>query len=77
MILGACFMATDYSSSPVTKVGQLIMGVGCGALLFIIRVFNTSYPEGCTYAILLMNLCVPLIERVTRPRVYGEVKKHA
>ena len=77
LILGAFFMATDYASTPVTPVGKLIMGVGAGLLVFIIRNFNDSYPEGCSYAILIMNLVTPLIDRFTQPRIYGEVKKHA
>lgn len=77
MILGAFFMATDYATSPTTPLGKLIMGVGCGALLFVIRRYNPSYPEGCSYAILVMNMTVPLIERFTKPRIYGEVKEHA
>lgn len=77
LILGAFFMATDYASTPVTPVGKLIMGVGAGLLVFVIRMFNDSYPEGCTYAILIMNLLTPLIDRFTQPRIYGEAKKHA
>lgn len=77
LILGAFFMATDYSSSPVTPVGQLIFGAGCGLLLFVIRMFNPTYPEGCSYAILFMNLLTPLIDRWTMPRIYGRGKKHA
>ena len=77
LMLGALFMATDYSSSPVTPWGQIIFGVGCGALLFIIRTFNSSMPEGCSYAILFMNVAAPLIERVTTPKSFGEVKSHA
>ena len=61
----------------MTPVGKLIMGVGAGLLVFIIRNFNDSYPEGCSYAILIMNLVTPLIDRFTQPRIYGEVKKHA
>lgn len=76
LILGAVFMATDYASSPVTPVGQLIFGVGCGALLFLIRAYNANLPESCSYAILLMNVVAPLIERVTRPKTFGEVKQH-
>lgn len=77
LILGAFFMATDYASSPVTRWGQVIFGVGCGLLVFIFRAFNPSLPEGCSFAILLMNLAAPLIEKVTRPRAFGEVKNHA
>lgn len=76
LFISAFFMATDYTTSPVTPVGRIVMGVGCGALVFLIRRFSPM-PEGCSYAILLMNLCVPLIDRFTRPRIYGEVKKHA
>ncbi|MDD4796946.1 MAG: RnfABCDGE type electron transport complex subunit D, partial [Eubacteriales bacterium] len=71
LILGAFFMANDYTTSPVTAAGQIIMGIGCGVLTVIIRQLG-GYPEGVTYSILLMNLTVPLIERVTRPRALGE-----
>ncbi|WP_102411497.1 RnfABCDGE type electron transport complex subunit D [Beduinella massiliensis] len=77
LMLGALFMATDYSSSPVTPWGQIIFGVGCGVMLFVIRAFNSSMPEGCSYAILFMNVVAPLIERVTSPKSFGEVKSHA
>lgn len=73
LMLGAFFMATDYSSSPVTEKGQYIMGIGCGVLTAIIRVYG-GYPEGVSYSILLMNLAVPLIDRYTQPRIFGEVK---
>ncbi len=76
LILGAFFMATDYSSSPTTPVGKLIMGAGCALVLFVIRTFS-SLPEGCSYAILFMNLATPLIERFAQPRVFGEVKNRA
>ncbi len=76
LLLGAFFMATDYASSPITHAGRIIMGVGCGLVLFVIRAF-CSYPEGCSFAILLMNVCTPLIDRFTAPRPFGEVKKHA
>ncbi|MCD8157405.1 MAG: RnfABCDGE type electron transport complex subunit D [Clostridiales bacterium] len=74
LMLGAFFMATDYAASPVTPVGQLIMGFGCGVLTSIIRLWG-GYPEGVSYSILLMNLCVPLIDRFTEPKIFGEVKK--
>lgn len=74
LMLGAFFMATDYASSPVTPVGQLIMGFGCGVLTSVIRLWG-GYPEGVSYSILLMNLCVPLIDRFTAPKIFGEVKK--
>ena len=70
LLLGAIYMATDYSSSPITPPGQIVMGVGCGVLTYVIRVFG-GYPEGVAYAILIMNLCVPLIDRFIRPRPYG------
>ncbi len=73
VMLGGFFMATDYSSSPVTSLGKLIMGFGCGFITVIIRLYG-NYPEGMSFAILLMNLCVPLIDRYTRPKVFG-VKK--
>lgn len=76
LMLGAFFMATDYASSPVTPKGQLIMGIGCGFLTALIRILG-GYPEGVSYSILLMNLCVPLIDRYTSPKKFGEVKKNA
>ena len=76
LMLGAFFMATDYASSPVTPLGQIIMALGCGLLTTLIRIFG-GYPEGVSYSILLMNLCVPLIDRFTEPKIFGalEVKK--
>ncbi len=73
LILGAFFMATDYSSSPVTPMGKIIFAVGCGLLTALIRV-KGGLPEGVTYSILIMNVAAPLIERLTRPKVFGEVK---
>ncbi len=70
LMLGAFFMATDYASSPVTPIGQYIMGFGCGFITVLIRIFG-GYPEGVSYSILLMNLCVPLIDRWTFPRTFG------
>jgi len=70
LILGAFFMATDYVTSPITKKGQLIFGVGCGVVTFLIRRFG-GYPEGVSYSILMMNAFVPLIDRFVRPRIYG------
>ena len=75
LFLGAFFMATDYVTSPVTNVGRVIMGVGCGLFLFVIRAY-ASYPEGCSFAILLMNVATPLIDKYTMPKAFGEVKKH-
>lgn len=71
LMLGAIFMATDYATSPVTPRGQVIYGVGCGVLTVIFRYFGI-FPEGVTYAILLMNLAVWVIDRVTPPRRYGQ-----
>jgi len=78
LFLGAIFMATDYSSSPVTPIGQIIMGFGCGVLTFAIRHYG-GYPEGVAYSILLMNLFEPIIDKYTKPRVYGvnKAKKEA
>lgn len=76
LILGAFYMATDYSTSPVTVKGRLIMGVGCGLLTAIIRLYG-GYPEGVSYSILLMNLAVPLIDRYTIPRSFGGEKVNA
>lgn len=75
-ILGAFFMATDYVTSPITPWGKLVYGLGCGLITFAIRTWG-AYPEGVTYAILLMNVAAPLIDRGFRPRKYGEVKEHA
>ena len=75
-VLGAFFMATDYVTSPVTSWGRVIYGVGIGIINYTIRRWG-AYPEGTTYALLLMNIAAPLIERFTRPRKYGEVKRHA
>ena len=73
LILGAFFMATDYSTSPITPKGKIIFAVGCGLLTALIRV-KGGMPEGVSYSILLMNIMTPIIERYTRPKVFGEVK---
>jgi electron transport complex protein RnfD len=70
LMLGAIFMATDYSTSPVTKLGQIIFGIGCGLLTVFIRYFGT-YPEAVSYAILIMNTTVWLIEKISFPRQFG------
>ena len=75
LMLGAFFMATDYVTCPYTKTGRAIMGIGCAVLLFVIRTYG-SYPEGCSFAILFMNVATPMIDRFTMPRPFGEVKKH-
>lgn len=74
LFLGAFFMATDMVTSPINRKGKLFFGIGCGLLTFTIRKFG-GYPEGVSYSILIMNLLVPHIERYTRPKIYGEVKK--
>ncbi|MFO7819910.1 MAG: RnfABCDGE type electron transport complex subunit D [Halanaerobacter sp.] len=73
VVIGALFMATDMVTTPVTKIGRWIFGLGCGLLTVLIRIYG-GYPEGTSYAILLMNMFVPLIDQYTLPRVYGEVK---
>ena len=74
LLLGAIFMATDYVTSPVTKLGQVIYGIGCGVLTVVIRYFG-GYPEGVSFAILIMNCCVVLLDRIGRPRKFGAPKK--
>ena len=76
VMLGAIFMATDYATSPATAWGQIIFGVGCGALTVVFRYFGL-YPEGVTYAILLMNALVWVIDRYTAPRRFGVRKGDA
>ncbi len=71
LLLGAFFMATDYVTSPATKLGQLIFGILLGLFSGIFRMFGTA-PEGVSYAIIFCNLLVPLIEKVSRPRVFGK-----
>ena len=75
LILGAFFMATDYSSSPATPKGRIIFAIGCGLLTALIRV-KGSMAESVSYSILLMNVAAPVIEKWTRPRVFGEVKRN-
>ena len=74
LMLGAIFMATDYATSPVTKPGQLIFGLGCGLLTCFIRRFG-SYPEGVCYSILIMNCTTWLLDKYIRPVIYGAPKK--
>lgn len=74
LILGAFFMATDYVTCPYTKLGRCIMGIGCAVLLFIIRSYNNSYPEGCSFAILFMNVLTPFIDKWNAPKSFGAEK---
>jgi electron transport complex protein RnfD len=74
LMLGAVFMATDYVTSPVTKLGQVVFGIGCGVLTVLIRYFG-GYNEGVSYAILVMNCCVVLLDRIGRPKKFGAPKK--
>jgi electron transport complex protein RnfD len=76
LLLGAFFMATDWVTSPITKSGRIIFGIGCGLLVVLIRL-KGGYPEGVAYSILLMNVVTPLLDRYTRARVFGRVKSHA
>ncbi|MBQ9084003.1 MAG: RnfABCDGE type electron transport complex subunit D [Clostridia bacterium] len=73
VMLGAIFMATDYATSPATAAGQLVYGVGCGALTVFFRYFGL-FPEGVTYAILLMNACVWMLDRFAPHRRFGTKK---
>ena len=74
LMLGALFMATDMVTSPMSIKGHVIFGVGCGAVTMIIRLFG-GYPEGVSFAILVMNAFVPLIDMGTKPRIFGKPKK--
>lgn len=74
LMLGAFFMATDYVTSPMTKSGRWIMGFGCALILWLIRAFSNSYPEGCSFGILFMNILTPLIDKWTMPKTFGAVK---
>lgn len=73
LILGAFYMATDMVTTPVTRKGRWLFGIGAGLIVVIIR-FWGGYPEGVMYSILLMNMTVPLLNRYTRPRSLGEVR---
>jgi electron transport complex protein RnfD len=74
LMLGAIFMATDYVTSPMTTRGMLIFGVGIGLITVSIRLFG-AYPEGVSFAILIMNAFTPLINIIVKPKRFGEVKK--
>lgn len=74
LLLGAFFMATDYTTSPMSENGKIIFAVGCGVLTFVIRRYS-SYPEGVSFAILIMNAFVPLIDKYAHPRIFGTGRK--
>ena len=74
LLLGAFFMATDYATSPITAKGKWIFGIGCGIITSVIRLYG-SLPEGVSFSIILMNILVPHIERLTLPRAFGAEKK--
>ena len=75
VMLGAIFMATDYTTSPMNPLGKLIFGIGCGVITVLIRLY-ANLPEGVSYSIILMNILTPHIENLTRPRPFGKEKKH-
>ena len=75
MLLGAIFMATDMVSSPMSRGGQIVFGIGGGVLTILIRIWG-AYPEGVSFAILIMNAFVPLIDRAFKPKLFGEVVKN-
>lgn len=74
LFLGAIFMATDYSTTPLTQKGKLLFGIGCGVFTFLIRQF-ASLPEGVSYSILLMNILTPYIDKITLPKPLGAKKE--
>ena len=74
LVLGAVFMATDYVTTPIIRSGKMIFAFGCGVITFLIRAFG-SYPEGVSFAILLMNILSPYIEKWTAPRALGGARK--
>ena len=76
LVLGAFYMATDMVTTPVSTKGMLFFGVGCGVLTVLIRLFG-GYPEGVSFAILLMNAATPLIDRYTRPKTFGTLRQGA
>ena len=74
LMLGAFFMATDYVSSPSSPKAQIVFGIGCGIITMIVRLWG-GYPEGVSFSILFMNLLTPLLDKVLKPKVFGEVQK--
>jgi len=76
LVLGAFFMATDYTTTPITGRGRVVFGIGCGVITFIIRRYG-AYTDGVTYAILIMNIATPLIDRYIQPKRFGAVQSKA
>ncbi len=76
VLFGAVYMATDYVTNPMLTAGKCIFAFGCGVIVVLIRRFG-GYPEGVTFAIMMMNILTPLIDRVTKRRIFGEVKQNA
>lgn len=74
LLIGAIFMATDYTTSPISLKGKIIFGIGCGLVTSLIRIFG-NLPEGVSFAIVLMNILVPHIEKLTMPKPFGTVKE--
>ena len=74
LMIGAIFMATDYTTSPITDKGKIIYALGCGLLTCLIRLFG-SLPEGVSFSIIIMNILVPHIENWTKPTIFGTVKE--
>ncbi|MDD2332630.1 MAG: RnfABCDGE type electron transport complex subunit D, partial [Candidatus Cloacimonetes bacterium] len=70
LMLGAFFMATDYTTTPLSKNGRIIFAIGCGVMTILIRLVG-GYPEGVSYSILFMNVMTPLIDRLTMPKPFG------
>lgn len=75
VMIGAFFMATDYATTPITNLGKAIFGIGCGFLTMSIRLFG-SYPEGVSFAIVIMNMCTPLIDMACQKKLYGGAEKN-
>ena len=74
LLIGAIFMATDYTTSPITKKGKVVYAIGCALITCVIRLFG-SLPEGVSFSIILMNILTPQIEKLTTPKVFGYVKE--
>ncbi len=76
LMLGAIYMATDYSSAPMSNTGKMIFALGCGILTSVIRLWG-GFPEGVSYSILLMNLVVPLLDKAFKPKLFGTSRRRA